>query len=228
VSDGVPIYLEVGAKRTFAGAVDWPGWCRAGRREDDAIEALATYADRYRRVVGRLRLGFQLPADASAVEVVERLKGDAGTDFGAPGGSPRVDATPIDPADAKRLESILRACWRTLEAAVEDAGDRELRKGPRGGGRTVEGIVEHVLGAESGYMSRVGRKFSASGDGSPGAQVAAAGGILLDEMADAIRDGVPPAGPRGGTRWTARYYVRRSAWHVLDHAWEIEDRTIVD
>jgi hypothetical protein len=31
-------------------------------------------------------------------------------------------------------------------------------------------------------------------------------------------------GPRGGVRWTARYYVRRSAWHVLDHAWEIEDR----
>jgi Protein of unknown function (DUF664) len=228
VSERIPVYLEVGAKRTFAGAIDWPGWSRAGRREDDAIEALIAYADRYRRVVGRLRLGFEAPADATTLDVVERLKGDAGTEFGVPGGAPRADAKPIEPADAKRLQAILRGCWRTLEAAVEGAGDRELRKGPRGGGRTVEGIVDHVLGAESGYMSRLGRRFTEPGAESPGARVTVASALLLDELAVAIRDGVPPAGPRGGSRWTARYYVRRSAWHVLDHAWEIEDRTVID
>ena len=26
------------------------------------------------------------------------------------------------------------------------------------------------------------------------------------------------------SRWGPRYFVRRSAWHALDHAWEIEDR----
>jgi hypothetical protein len=88
--------------------------------------------------------------------------------------------------------------------------------------------VEHVLGAESGYMSRLGRRFSEPAAESPRARVAASSPLLLDELAAAIRDGIPPAGPRGGTRWTARYYVRRSAWHVLDHAWEIEDRTVAD
>jgi hypothetical protein len=35
---------------------------------------------------------------------------------------------------------------------------------------------------------------------------------------------LPDQGPRGGKRWPARYAIRRSAWHALDHAWEIEDR----
>ena len=26
------------------------------------------------------------------------------------------------------------------------------------------------------------------------------------------------------TAWPVRYAARRIAWHVLDHAWEIEDR----
>ena len=30
----VETYLEVGAKRVFAGALDWPGWCRSARREE--------------------------------------------------------------------------------------------------------------------------------------------------------------------------------------------------
>jgi hypothetical protein len=33
-----------------------------------------------------------------------------------------------------------------------------------------------------------------------------------------------PRVPRSGTLWSPRYFVRRSAWHALDHAWEIEDR----
>ena len=36
----VETYLEVGAKRVFAGALDWPGWCRSSRHERDALEAL--------------------------------------------------------------------------------------------------------------------------------------------------------------------------------------------
>ncbi len=26
--------------------------------------------------------------------------------------------------------------------------------------------------------------------------------------------------------WTARSFVRRVAWHTLDHTWEIEDRIL--
>jgi hypothetical protein len=47
---------------------------------------------------------------------------------------------------------------------------------------------------------------------------------VLDALAAAPRSGRVPQGPRGGKRWTVRYFIRRSAWHALDHAWEIEDR----
>jgi hypothetical protein len=38
------------------------------------------------------------------------------------------------------------------------------------------------------------------------------------------------ASPNGGTPpvpkgWPPRYAARRIAWHALDHAWEIEDRS---
>jgi len=32
-------------------------------------------------------------------------------------------------------------------------------------------------------------------------------------------------GPLAGRRWTQRYAARRIAWHALDHAWEMEDRS---
>jgi hypothetical protein len=31
--------------------------------------------------------------------------------------------------------------------------------------------------------------------------------------------------PLADRKWTARYAARRIAWHALDHAWEIEDRS---
>jgi hypothetical protein len=87
--------------------------------------------------------------------VVERLKGDATTDFGAPGVPPASDAAPVEEADLKRFQTLLEACWRTFDAAVEAGRGRELRKGPRGGGRELDGIVEHVRPMAS-YLSRAG------------------------------------------------------------------------
>jgi hypothetical protein len=31
--------------------------------------------------------------------------------------------------------------------------------------------------------------------------------------------------PLADRKWPARYAARRIAWHALDHAWEMEDRT---
>jgi len=216
----VRAYLEVGPKRTFAAALDWPGWARSGRTEAAALAALSDYADRYAKVVSRLRLGFPTVADATDLEVVERLDGDASTDFGVPGRSPSIDAEPLGPDEAKRQLAILGASWKAFERAVERAVDRELARGPRGGGRSTEGIVEHVVGAEGAYLSRLGRRFTPE----PGEPLADVARGAVDEVRAAIRDGVAPS-PRGGRRWTVRYYVRRAAWHILDHAWEIEDRT---
>ena len=58
----IAVYLEIGPKRTFAGAVEWPGWCRIGRGEEEALEALLAYAPRYARVVEAA--GLTAPADA--------------------------------------------------------------------------------------------------------------------------------------------------------------------
>ena len=49
--------------------------------------------------------------------------------------------------------------------------------------------------------------------------------VVLDALSRAVTEGLPEKGPRGGALWTPRYFVRRTAWHALDHAWEIEDRS---
>src|SRR5262245_28278284 len=127
------VYLEIGSKRTFAAALDWPGWCRSGRDEAAALQALFDYGPRYARVLRPARLGFQVLADVSAFVVVERLKGNAATDFGAPNLAPTQDTQPLKEAELRRLQSILKACWRALDGAVEQARGKTLRRGPRGG-----------------------------------------------------------------------------------------------
>ena len=215
----IDVYLEVGAKRTFAGAVEWPGWCRSGRDEASAIDALLGYAPRYAAALRGSRLGFHAPSD---VRIVERLRGDATTDFGAPGAAPSADAEPMADEDLRRAQALLRACWRALDEAADAAAGRQLRTGPRGGGRDLDGIVEHVLGADAGYLSRIGVKL-----GGPRkdlrAELGRSRSLMLEGLGTAAREGVPAA-PRGGARWSPRYFVRRVAWHVLDHAWEIVDR----
>src|SRR5688572_19598336 len=144
----IDAYLEVGSKRVFAGAIDWPGWCRSARDEAAARQALVDHGARFARALRGTRLGFTSPTTVSDLKVVERLKGDATTDFGAPSIAPAADARPLTGRDHDRLVRILRACWRTFDRAAEQADGVELAKGPRGGGRELEGIIGHVVGAE--------------------------------------------------------------------------------
>ncbi|HJR81387.1 MAG TPA: hypothetical protein VJ821_15055 [Anaerolineales bacterium] len=222
----INVYFEVGKKRTFAGALDWPGWCRSGRDESSALQALFKYGPRYARVLRNARLGFQTPKDVSAFRVVERLEGNATTDFGAPGLAPSYDTKPVSPEELQRFQKILRACWRAFDASVKSAAGKTLRSGPRGGGRELEGIIEHVLGADSGYLTSLGWKVSQRDADDLEKQRDQIRQAILKGLAVAARGEIPAKGPRGGTRWTPRYYVRRAAWHVLDHAWELEDRAI--
>jgi hypothetical protein len=216
VAKPIAVYLEVTRKRTFAGAIEWPGWCRAGKTPDDALEALFAYAPRYAKVVAHSRLGFRAPSSPAALELVERLKGNATTEFGAPGVAPAADERPVSAAELKRLTAILEASWRTFDRTAEAHAGAKLATGPRGGGRSLSKIVEHVAGAEEGYLSKLGSRTPAEPD--------ALHSTILVVLAARARN-KPVAEPNKVEKlWSPRFYVRRAAWHALDHAWEIEDR----
>lgn len=228
-SEPAAVYLEIGKKRTLAGALDWPGWCRGGRDEESALQALIEYGPRYEQVLHATSLRFHAPEDASTLTVIERVEGNTTTDFGAPDVPPSSDAAPPDDLELRRLQKILQACWQALDATRETARGKELRKGPRGGGRDLDNITRHVLGAEASYLSRLGGKLPNPGDAEDATESALKQRrhIILDTLEAAAHGEIPPQGPRGGARWTPRFFVRRAAWHILDHVWEIEDRILV-
>jgi hypothetical protein len=175
-----------------------------------------------RRCSGVPGSGFESPKDPSRFTVVERLQGDATTDFGAPSIPPKADARPIEDAELRRSRSILRACWKSFDTAVEGARGKTLAKGPRGGGRDLRTIVDHVVDAEGSYLRMVGGTVDPGREDDLADRTHAA---VLETLETTARLGPPPPGPRGGRRWLPRYFVRRVTWHVLDHAWEIEDRS---
>jgi hypothetical protein len=187
----------------FASALDWPGWCRRGRGgEQAALDMLLDYAGRYAAVAGP---GFA-PGE---VHVVGQVPGNSITDFGAPDVRGPWDDEPLGPDEAARLTGLLEASWRYLDQVAAGAPEM-LRKGPRGGGRDRDEVLDHVRGAE--------RSVSCSKAG-----IRVPPRTAWDEqraaLAAALRAGAP------GGKWPARYLLRRSAWHVLDHAWEIEDKS---
>ncbi len=135
-----------------------------------------------------------------------------------------MDARPLDARDLKRLVAILEASWDAFDSIVAAATGKELRKGPRGGGRELDGIVDHVIGAEIAYVAKLAAPRPTM-EGRERWDVAVEErGVVRDALTRAVSEGLPEKGPRGGRIWLPRYFVRRAAWHVLDHAWEIEDR----
>jgi hypothetical protein len=213
-SAGIPVYLEVGAHRVFAAAADWPGWCRSGKDEITALEALATAAPKYALVTKAARIAFE---PGTGFDVVERLPGDATTDFGAPGAIAKAELRRLTKKEAGRLSALVSASWTIFDRTVESA-PAALRKGPRGGGRDRDAIVEHVLGAETAYARKLGIRLQ---------QPAVGDVTAMREHRNAIVAGLR-AGTKGVTEkgWPARYAARRIAWHALDHAWEIENRSL--
>jgi hypothetical protein len=211
------VYLEEGSRRVFACAVDWPGWCRSAKSDELALEALAAYARRYSAVTVEAAVPF--PADAGReLDVVERVPGSATTDFGAPGAVPECDHRPLTATDAERQAALVAAAWTVFDRVVGGA-PAQLRKGPRGGGRDRDAIVEHVTGAEVAYARKLGLRHRPPAPDDRAA-LAAFRHELVEVLA-AARAGAP-AVDKG---WPPRYAARRIAWHVLDHAWEIEDRS---
>ena len=208
-TDDTRVLLERGRTWVFASALDHPGWARRGKGEHAALQALAGYHHRYRLVVGDL-----CPAGAGErLVVVQEAPGTATTDFGAPDAEGDADREPLDQAGADRLVAVLTASWQYLDQVVAGAPD-ELTKGPRGGGRDRDAIREHVQEAERSYGRAVGVRVPPR---TPWPEQRTA-------LLDGVRASVATLHDAG---WAVRYWARRTAWHVLDHAWEIQDRTPV-
>jgi len=223
---GTDVYLEVGPKRTFACAVDWPGWCRSGKGEEPALEALASYAARYQAAMGRSRLAFTAPRGVDELVVVQHMTGNATTDFGAPGIVPAADERPVDDLELERLRQVLEAAWKAFDAAARAGQGRQLSVGPRGGGRSLDKIIEHVTGAEVGYVRQLGSRLSGSGPGGQMSSTSNARRETLEALSARAR-GEALSNPTAVKRpWPPRYFVRRASWHLLDHAWEVEDRLL--
>jgi len=201
----------------FACTPEWPGWARAGKDEERALEALALYTERYAPVVKLA--GYSLPPISDkGFHVLERLTGNAGTDFGVPSMVRAVDQKRLSAEEGARLAAIVHACWKVL-AKVAAGAPAELRKGPRGGGRDRDKILDHVLGAESAYARKVGIKMRELGH-TETAEMRKFRRSLVAALATPS-SGKPPV-EKG---WPQRYAARRIAWHALDHAWEIQDRS---
>jgi hypothetical protein len=207
------VFLEIGAKRTFASAADWPGWCRSGKEEHAALASLAGYAARYAPVAKLAKVPF--PSEAPIFKVIERLKGNATTDFGAPGIPAKAEADAVTTAESKRMCDLVEACWSYLDKVVAKA-PASLRKGPRGGGRDRDAMFDHVLGAEVEYAKAIGTRLKQP-DGRDRASVRAFRKAILESLSN----------PNRQEKWPVPYAARRIAWHTLDHAWEIEDRSTV-
>jgi hypothetical protein len=211
------VYVETGGRRCFACSLEWPGWCRSGKTEGEALETLLAYAPRYAIVVAAAGLRFPARAQEQA-DVVEHVEGSMATDFGVPGMPAAADGRSLTRAGAGRLASLVAASWQVLDDVVAGA-PAALRKGPRGGGRDRDAIVTHVLDAEAAYARKLGLRWKPASRGDEASIAERRDAILAvlrqpSDGAALVEKGWPP-----------RYAARRIAWHALDHAWEIEDKS---
>ncbi len=213
----IDIAEEAAPKKVFVWAVDWPGWCRSGKDRDLAIESLLDHADRYARVAKLAGLDF--PAiEADELHTVESVGGGGGTEFGVPSNITKRDRKRVTAAEAERIASLVEAAWTTFDRIAAKAPPT-LRKGPRGGGRDTAKMIGHVIEADHAYAYEIGLRRKAPTPDDRAAVRAERSAVL--EVLREPSDGSPLA----DRKWTLRYAARRIAWHALDHAWEIEDRT---
>jgi hypothetical protein len=218
----VRVMLEQGRKkRVVACAFDWPGWDRSARIGGNALAVLESYRPRYARVAGLAGLDADFGA-AGELEIVERVAGIGMTDyFGVSGKAAGPEHDPMTDADCERKIALLQAAWRTFDDMAARVS-AELRKGPRGGGWEKERIIRHVNGAEiDEFAPKVGVKVPLETRDSGEAMRA-----YREAVVEGIRDHHAHGEP--ARSWPLQFLIRRCAWHMLDHAWELEDRDLTN
>ncbi len=213
----VLVEQPIHGRRWVAVAADWAGLERGAKTEADAITRLVGYVPRYLPVAERAGLAPELTGQ-TAVDVVDRYAGTGSTDFWGISFAPSpLDRRQFDAPDFDRQVALLRAAWAEFDETAAHVS-AELRPGPRGGGRSRDDIIRHVLNVEGADFSRRVGAESALEDLRTAAGLAA----HRDRYVDAMRAWYAEGKPLG--KWTVPYLLRHTAYHVLDHAWEMQDR----
>jgi hypothetical protein len=208
-------------KKVAAFAIDWPGWSRGAKTPDAAVELLEAYRARYRPIA---RLAGQEPEfDAvGPLEIVEDHVGVGSTDFWGISFAPSsLEQAAMPDDELERKLTLLEAAWRFFDDVAARVSP-ELERGPRGGGRNRDEIVGHVLLWEQADLARrVGVVWPAGEDRTPDGLRAHHGDYLA-----ALRDYNAEGKMARGRNWTIALLVRHTAFHALDHAWEMEDKDL--
>lgn len=219
------VTLEHGpkGKKVVAVAPDWPGLERGGKTEQAALAVLQSYLPRYAAVAARAGMAAELPSlDDVDVDVVERYEGTGSTDFwGISFAFSGIDRQPPSSKDLERSLALVQACWDVFDD-VRERVSAELRKGPRGGGRDRDQIVRHVLGVEQDWARKVGVR-TAGGDDDV---VTDPQGLAAYRDAYCLAIRTARAEGRTARNWPLPYLVRHTAYHTMDHAWEMEDKDL--
>jgi hypothetical protein len=216
----IRVTLEVGprGKKVVAVAPDWPGLSRGANTAEAAVGRLLDYVPRYEPVAELAGLRTEFPAGAVA-KVVEAYPGVGSTDFwGISFKFSSIDWQAMSGEELERELALLRGCWAFFDD-VRGRVSAEMQKGPRGGGRDRERIVQHVVGSELDWAKKLGIRVPE-------------GSMLNDEERNAFRDayceairGLHAEGRMART-WPLRFLIRHTAFHTMDHAWEMEDKDL--
>jgi hypothetical protein len=208
-------------KRSVAFGIDWPGWSRGARSAELALKVLESYRERYRPVVELAGMTREFDA-AGPLEVIEDRVGTGSTDFWGISFSPSAtEHGPMGDAELERAITLLRACWAFFDGVAARVSP-EMRKGPRGGGRDRDRIIRHTLRTESEDFAK-----------QVGLRVAEEAALTPDGLRQHREDYVAAMRAYNAGRverrmrsWTLPFLIRHSAFHTLDHAWEMEDKDL--
>ena len=219
MGNAIQVMVEQGKKRAVAVALDWPGWDRSGKTEKEALQTFAAYRPRYAKIAKLAGLGAEFRS-AGDISVVERIKGTGMTDYyGLSYHSAKSEQKPMSAAACERNLALLQASWTYFDDVASHVS-AELRAGPRGGGRDRDKIIRHANGAEiHEFAKKVGVNTPLEARESPAALRA-----HRKAFSAAIRD-YNARGAMART-WTVPFVIRHAAYHMLDHAWEMEDRDL--
>ena len=221
MADQLRVALETGpkGKRVVAVAPDWPGLDRGAKTAEAAIERLQAYLPRYARVAQLAGLADELAA-STAVDVVERYPGTGSTDFwGISFAFSSIDRQDMSSEELERELTLMQACWAFFDT-VRVRVSAEMQKGPRGGGRDRDQIVLHVLATEQEWANKLGVGTR------QGARVTDAKGVKAFRRSYCAAIRAFHSEGKMARTWPLRYLIRHTAYHTLDHAWEMEDKDL--